>query len=91
MNNDDFLSLEEHSEPAGQGADETILEETNPGSGQPRFSVFAGLQSVFIVAFLIASLFTLFTPNNLFFRRNPRAHLPGLAGKPYHGCPSACQ
>jgi N-acetylmuramoyl-L-alanine amidase len=66
MNNDDFLSLEEHSEPAGQGADETILEETNPGSGQPRFSVFAGLQSVFIVAFLIASLFTLFTPNNLF-------------------------
>lgn len=30
------------------------------------FSVFGSLQTVFIYAFLIASLFTLFTPNNLF-------------------------
>jgi N-acetylmuramoyl-L-alanine amidase len=31
-----------------------------------QFSVFGSLQTVFIYAFLIASLFTLFTPNNLF-------------------------
>lgn len=30
------------------------------------FSVFGSIQTVFIYAFLIASLFTLFTPNNLF-------------------------
>jgi N-acetylmuramoyl-L-alanine amidase len=33
---------------------------------QNPFSVFSSLQTVFIYAFLIASLFTLFTPNNLF-------------------------
>ncbi len=37
-----------------------------PQQKQNTFSVFGSLQSVFIYAFLIASLFTLFTPNNLF-------------------------
>ncbi len=36
------------------------------GAGSQRFSVFGGLQSILIAAFLIASLFTLFTPSNLF-------------------------
>ena len=42
--------------PAGK----TARQKQNP------FSVFGSLQTVFIYAFLIASLFTLFTPNNLF-------------------------
>ena len=37
-----------------------------PRQKQNPFSVFGSLQTVFIYAFLIASLFTLFTPNNLF-------------------------
>lgn len=42
--------------PAGKA----LRQKKNP------FSVFGSLQTVFIYAFLIASLFTLFTPNNLF-------------------------
>ncbi len=30
------------------------------------FSIWGGIQSIFVTAFLLASLFTLFTPNNLF-------------------------
>lgn len=37
-----------------------------PRQKQNPFNVFGSLQTVFIYAFLIASLFTLFTPNNLF-------------------------
>ncbi len=37
-----------------------------PHPKQNPFSIFSSLQTVFIYAFLIASLFTLFTPNNLF-------------------------
>jgi len=47
--------------------DSTPQAQTAPGrSGSQRFSVFGGLQSILIAAFLIASLFTLFTPSNLF-------------------------
>jgi len=47
--------------------DSTPLAQTAPArSGSQRFSVFGGLQSILIAAFLIASLFTLFTPSNLF-------------------------
>jgi len=51
-------TVEENSTPRAQ---------THPaGAGSQRFSVFGGLQSILIAAFLIASLFTLFTPSNLF-------------------------
>lgn len=40
--------------------------ETTTEIRNPRFSVIGGLQSILIAGFLIASLFTLFTPNNLF-------------------------
>lgn len=44
---------------------EPVYEE--PAASKPgRFSVFASIQSIGIYAFLLASLFTLFTPNNLF-------------------------
>jgi N-acetylmuramoyl-L-alanine amidase len=43
---------------------------TEQGSGKTRkrarFSVFSALQSIGVTAFLLASLFTLFTPDNLF-------------------------
>jgi len=50
---------------------DTASDRTGPAGKAPRqkknpFSVFGSLQTVFIYAFLIASLFTLFTPNNLF-------------------------
>lgn len=43
--------------------DESLQSE---GSRPGRFSVFGSIQSIGIYAFLLASLFTLFTPNNLF-------------------------
>lgn len=51
--------------------DGTSLERQKPSGRavKPKhgsFPIFGGLQTVFIYAFLIASLFTLFTPNNLF-------------------------
>lgn len=66
MNNDDFLNHEERSASPIEGDGLLRDEGENTENGKPRFSVFGGLQSVFIAAFLIASLFTLFTPNNLF-------------------------
>lgn len=66
MNNDDFLDHEERSAASIQGGGVSRNEVETSETGKPRFSVFGGLQSVFITAFLIASLFTLFTPNNLF-------------------------
>jgi N-acetylmuramoyl-L-alanine amidase len=42
------------------------MEGKTPRQKQNPFSVFSSLQTVFIYAFLIASIFTLFTPNNLF-------------------------
>ena len=36
-----------------------------PAPKPGRFSVFGSLQSFFLYAFLLASLFTLFTPDNL--------------------------
>lgn len=53
--------------------EESVPETRTPGDGKDttaaksrKFSVFGGIQSIGIAAFLIASLFTLFTPNNLF-------------------------
>ncbi len=66
MNEDDLLT----SKLPDQGTvDEDSTPEaanTSAGSGPRRFSIFGGLQSILIAAFLIASLFTLFTPSNLF-------------------------
>ncbi len=52
---------------------EPIPETEAPESAEPidtersrPFSVWGGIQSILITAFLLASLFTLFTPNNLF-------------------------
>ncbi len=51
------------------GADDSVptgAAGKTPRPKQNPFSIFGSLQTVFIYAFLIASLFTLFTPNNLF-------------------------
>jgi len=55
--------------PQEESVPETRTQEN--GTGTPtakthKFSVLGGIQSIGITAFLIASLFTLFTPNNLF-------------------------
>lgn len=42
------------------------LPETVKKRKRARFSVFSALQSIGVTAFLLASLFTLFTPGNLF-------------------------
>jgi N-acetylmuramoyl-L-alanine amidase len=65
MDNDDkdYLPSENLSD---QSVENQPVKEISPEPARPRFSVFGGLQSIFIAAFLIASLFTLFTPNNLF-------------------------
>lgn len=66
MNDDDLLT----PAPPDQGPfkdDSTPDTLPEPSTLKPyRFSVFGGLQSILIAAFLIASLFTLFTPSNLF-------------------------
>jgi len=53
---------------------------------KPGFSVFGGIQSILIIAFLAASLFTLFTPNNLSPVRRWK-DFPGMAGKPHPVAP----
>ncbi len=66
------------SEPMNQSYFETEPEDENPSAGfengskspggvQPGgFSIFSSIQSIVTYAFLVATLFTLFTPNNLF-------------------------
>jgi len=66
MSEDDPLTSPS-PDPGTVEVDSTPLAQTAPArSGSQRFSVFGGLQSILIAAFLIASLFTLFTPSNLF-------------------------
>lgn len=55
--------------PQEESVPETRTQEDGTGTTTAKsrkFSVFGGIQSIGIAAFLIASLFTLFTPNNLF-------------------------
>ena len=66
MKNDDFFDLGEQDNPSPQIGVKQSRAKVPSEPGKPRFSVFGGLQSILITAFLIASLFTLFTPNNLF-------------------------
>jgi len=66
MKNDDFMNLEDQETSSELVEEEQSSTPESTENRKPRFSVFGGLQSILIVAFLIASLFTLFTPNNLF-------------------------
>lgn len=66
MKNDDFINLEEMGDAPDEIETEQEEEVKNSAPAKPRFSVFGGIQSILIIAFLTASLFTLFTPNNLF-------------------------
>lgn len=66
MKNDDFINLEEMGDAPDEIETEQEEEVKNSAPAKPRFSVFGGIQSILIIAFLAASLFTLFTPNNLF-------------------------
>ena len=62
MSRDDLVEPEPIQNAPGSEGSYGEQEESKPR----RFSVFGGLQSILITAFLVASLFTLFTPNNLF-------------------------
>lgn len=80
--------LEPIPEPELPDSDEsTAAEPSKP------FSVWGGIQSIFITAFLLASLFTLFTPNNLFsgemldrvfqaWQANPTLSAPAVVNTP---------
>jgi len=65
MKNDDFINLEEMSDLPDEIETEARENGKSSSPAKPGFSVFGGIQSILIIAFLAASLFTLFTPNNL--------------------------
>lgn len=68
MNDDSvFDPVEPPLEPLPQ-EDESlpVLQELEEPETNKPFSIWGGIQSILVTAFLLASLFTLFTPNNLF-------------------------
>lgn len=63
----DKLDDRPENQPANTKGNAEPANQTPAGEGKrARFSFFGALQSVIVTAFLLASLFTLFTPNNLF-------------------------
>ncbi len=62
-----FDAVEPPLEPLPQEEEEQTgpQERMDPEPNKP-FSIWGGIQSILVTAFLLASLFTLFTPNNLF-------------------------